>query len=165
MSCLTSAGAVQWYRLNRYDQDRNEAAEVKTGGKIDISTPGSSLLIFDVRVEDKGVYFCKMNDTWGPGTELQVVSKGTAARAAPPGSRRATANTLCSSPRTSEPGPGSAKEAGEGRPHHPPGSAAAGVHRRSDATQASAGEQSTVALPPGLHHSQLGKKTCTYFCN
>lgn len=77
IDCSTSASTVQWYRLNKYDEDPNKAVEVKKGGKIEIATPGTRLLILDVRVEDRGVYFCKMNDTWGPGTELQVASKGT----------------------------------------------------------------------------------------
>lgn len=81
INCSASAGTVvQWYKLNKYDGDRNRAVEVKKGGKIDIPSPGTRLVISGVRVEDKGVYFCKANGTWGPGTELQVVSKGTAER-------------------------------------------------------------------------------------
>lgn len=71
---------VQWYKLNEYNEDRGRAVEVKKGGKTYILFLGTKLLIFGVRVEDKGVYFCKANGTWGPGTELQVVGKGTAER-------------------------------------------------------------------------------------
>lgn len=31
--------------------------------------------INDVEITDSAVYFCKVNDTWGPGTEINVVSK------------------------------------------------------------------------------------------
>lgn len=82
--CSASPGLVQWYRLNKYNEDRNRAEEVKAGGRISVPKPGTKLFISALRVEDKGVYFCKVNDTWGPGTELQVSSKGPALRASSP---------------------------------------------------------------------------------
>lgn len=90
ISCEPSAGAVQWFRLAKYDEDRAKAAEVKAGGRTEIPPPGAKLLILDVRVEDKGVYFCKVNHTWGPGTELQVASKGAAERPSPMSPRIST---------------------------------------------------------------------------
>lgn len=138
--CSASPGLVQWYRLNRYDEDRKKAEEVKAGGRISVPMPGTKLFISALRVEDKGVYFCKVNDTWGPGTELQVSSKGTAQRASSLTSGHVTTNVRSSSPRIYRPGERSVQDQHEGRSHPPPGSAAGYVHRRPDATQAQAGE-------------------------
>lgn len=77
ISCLGAPGPVQWYKLNKYDEDRSKAKEVKAEWRIGIPSPGTKLHISALRLEDKGVYVCKVNDTWGPGTELQVSSKGT----------------------------------------------------------------------------------------
>lgn len=140
IQCLASQGLVQWYRLNKYNEDRNKAEEVKAGGRISIPSPGTELFINALRVEDKGVYFCKVNDTWGPGTELQVFSKGTAQRAPSLTSGHVTTNVRSSSPRIWQPNEGSVQDQHEGRPHHVPGSAAGCVHRRPDATQAQTGE-------------------------
>lgn len=77
--CQASA-EVKWYKLFRYDQDRKEAVEVKAGKSIKLSAKDTTLKIMKLRVEDSGVYLCKVNDTWGAGTQLLVASKGTAER-------------------------------------------------------------------------------------
>lgn len=138
--CSASPGLVQWYRLNEYDEDRTKAEAVKAGGRINVSSSGTHLFINALRVEDKGVYFCTVNDTWGPGTELQVSSKGPAQRASSLTSGYVTANVRSSSARTCQPLERSVQDQHEGRSHHLPGSAASYVHRRPDATQAQAGE-------------------------
>ncbi|TNN03280.1 hypothetical protein fugu_000309 [Takifugu bimaculatus] len=79
--CSGTSGLVQWYRLNKYNEDRNKAEEVKAEGRISFPSPGTQLFISALRVEDKGVYFCKVNDTWGPGTELQVFRSGNRMKA------------------------------------------------------------------------------------
>lgn len=138
--CSASSGLVQWYRLNKYDEDRKIAEEVKAGGRIGVSSSGTKLFISALRVEDKGVYFCKVNDTWGPGTELQVSSKGPAQRASSLASGYVTTNGRSSSARICQPIERSVQDQREGRSHHLPGSAAGCVHRRPDATQAQTGE-------------------------
>lgn len=153
ISCVTSEGTVQWYKLKKYDDDRNKAVEVKKVGKTIIQH--THLVILDVRVEHKGVYFCKLNDTWGPGTELHVASKGTAERPSSLMSGNVSTNTLSSSPRASEPSQRSVQDTDEGRFHHPPGSAADCVYSCSNAAQASAGEQSAVKVVLGLYHSHV----------
>lgn len=148
---------MQWYKLKKYNDDRNKAVEVKDVGKTTIRP--TRLVILDVRVEHKGVYFCKLNDTWGPGTELHVASKGTAGRPSSSlVSGNVSANTLSSSsssPRASEPSQGSVQDPDEGRSHHPPGSAADCVYSCSNAAQANAGEQSAVKVVLGLYHSHV----------
>lgn len=146
--CSAVQCTVQWYRLNKYNEDRNKAEVVKAGGRISVPSPGTKLFISALRVEDKGVYFCKVNDTWGPGTELQVSSKGTAQRASSLTSGHVTTNVRSSSPRICQPGEGSVQDQHEGRPHHLPGSAAGYVHRRPDATQAKTGEDGGHPRPP-----------------
>lgn len=146
INCVTSADAVQWYRLDQYDDDRSKAAEVKKGDK--------EFLISSARVEDTGVYFCKVNHTWGPGTELRVSSKAAAERASSLVSANVAAERLSSSARTSQPSQAGVQDADEGRPHHPPGSAAGRVYRGSHATQASAGEERALKVVVGLYYTQ-----------
>lgn len=138
--CSSSPGLVQWYKLNKYNEDRNTAEEVKERGRFKVPSPGTKLYISDLHVEDKGVYFCKVNDTWGPGTQLQVSSKGPAQRASSLRSGHVATNVHSSSPRICQPNERSVQDQHEGRSHHLPGSAAGDEHRRPDATQAQTGE-------------------------
>lgn len=140
--CSAAQCAVQWYRLNKYNGDRNRAVEVKAGARISVPPHhgGTRLVIKALRVEDKGVYFCRVNGTWGPGTELQVASKGTAQRASPLRCGRVATNPRSSSARVCRPSEGSVQDQREGRSHRLPGAAAGHVHRRPDATQAQTGE-------------------------
>nr|QPF15790.1 Cd79b protein [Ceratias holboelli] len=67
---------AHWYKVNEYNEEPEKRKEVKAGERIktltmDLTT-GGYLYIHAVRVVDRGVYFCKINNTWGPGTELQV---------------------------------------------------------------------------------------------
>uniref|UniRef100_A0A3B4WZ85 Ig-like domain-containing protein n=1 Tax=Seriola lalandi dorsalis TaxID=1841481 RepID=A0A3B4WZ85_SERLL len=69
----------QWYKADMYDQKPEERVEV-TGKRFEYSNKGvhqnAFLYIRNTHREDSGVYFCKMNNaTWGPGTEVRVVSK------------------------------------------------------------------------------------------
>lgn len=162
ITCPTTANTVQWYRLNKYEEDLSKAAEVKKGGKTDISTPGTMLTISNMRVEDTGVYFCKVNDTWGSGTELRIASKGAAGSAASLMSANVATNWLSSSPRTWQPSQVSVQDTDEGRSHHPPGSVAGCVYRCSDATQTSAGEEGALKGPL-LHSGVTQKEKSTQF--
>lgn len=70
---------VQWYKVNKYDDALDGAKEIKQDGRIKMVNINvirdAKLHIHNLTLEDTGVYFCRMNNTWGPGTELQVASK------------------------------------------------------------------------------------------
>ncbi|XP_068610840.1 B-cell antigen receptor complex-associated protein beta chain [Brachionichthys hirsutus] len=78
--CLSSKqhleARARWYKVGEYHEEPDKGEEVKAGGRIDIRakalTEGGCLCIQDVHVEDRGVFFCRVNNTWGPGSELQV---------------------------------------------------------------------------------------------
>uniref|UniRef100_A0A4W6FTR0 Ig-like domain-containing protein n=1 Tax=Lates calcarifer TaxID=8187 RepID=A0A4W6FTR0_LATCA len=67
---------VDWYKADTHM--RHNIAEVK-GERIKLQninyTQNASLYIYKTQVEDSGVYFCKFNNTWGPGTQLIVIRK------------------------------------------------------------------------------------------
>ncbi|KAK3529404.1 hypothetical protein QTP70_031132, partial [Hemibagrus guttatus] len=69
---------VMWYKVEKYDEDEDE---VNTGQMQEFKNPRSrkaqenmrgQLFIRNIEVKDSGIYYCKMNQTWGHGTELQV---------------------------------------------------------------------------------------------
>ncbi|TRY55664.1 hypothetical protein DNTS_016512 [Danionella cerebrum] len=61
---------VEWFK------DRAHRERLKSNNRITIkersSYTNASVTIKKVEIEDSGVYFCKLNGTLGPGTELQV---------------------------------------------------------------------------------------------
>ncbi|XP_070846163.1 B-cell antigen receptor complex-associated protein beta chain [Chaetodon trifascialis] len=64
---------VTWYKADEYNSEQRE--EIKTDDRITAVnhlTPGPLLLIKDLRIEDRGVYFCKIENAWGPGTAIHV---------------------------------------------------------------------------------------------
>lgn len=69
---------MQWYKVKKYDE-LHKAEMIMHGGRITITTLDKTvktlLTITELRVEDGGVYFCKIKDIWGPGSELRVASK------------------------------------------------------------------------------------------
>ncbi|XP_070783783.1 B-cell antigen receptor complex-associated protein beta chain [Enoplosus armatus] len=75
-SPLHLAARVQWYKAHEYDVDVEKRRKIQAEQRIEIRnknlTEGAYLYIHDLRIEDNGVYFCKINKTWGSGTELQV---------------------------------------------------------------------------------------------
>lgn len=64
---------VVWFK------DRADKGALKNSKRIYIKEKSektnASILIKKVEVEDSGIYFCKLNDTLGPGTALQVSSR------------------------------------------------------------------------------------------
>ncbi|XP_068161552.1 B-cell antigen receptor complex-associated protein beta chain isoform X2 [Antennarius striatus] len=78
--CLSSkhhlAARARWFKVNKYYEEPERGQEMKARGRISIRPTGQTkdgcLYIKDVHIEDRGVYFCRINDTWGPGSELQV---------------------------------------------------------------------------------------------
>nr|XP_046233925.1 B-cell antigen receptor complex-associated protein beta chain [Scatophagus argus] len=69
-------GTVTWYKVNKYDDIPEKGREIQMGDRFKVNPTKlveiGFLYIDDLHLEDRGVYFCKYNDTWGPGSELQV---------------------------------------------------------------------------------------------
>ncbi|XP_026883234.2 B-cell antigen receptor complex-associated protein beta chain [Electrophorus electricus] len=59
---------VEWYKAEKYI----DTHRLKLENSRAINDSGS-LHILKVEVKDSGIYFCKINKTWGLGTELQVI--------------------------------------------------------------------------------------------
>uniref|UniRef100_A0A3Q1GQM3 Uncharacterized LOC110961317 n=1 Tax=Acanthochromis polyacanthus TaxID=80966 RepID=A0A3Q1GQM3_9TELE len=69
---------VHWYKADKYDVSVEKRERiVEEEKKIQFQRKGmitnAFLIILKLKKEDSGVYFCKINGTWGPGTELQAV--------------------------------------------------------------------------------------------
>ncbi|XP_051959327.1 B-cell antigen receptor complex-associated protein beta chain [Xyrauchen texanus] len=64
---------VEWLKARTY---KDKPSTCKNNQRINIIDKdpkhNASISISHVEVEDSGVYFCKLNGTQGPGTELQV---------------------------------------------------------------------------------------------
>ncbi|XP_077358731.1 B-cell antigen receptor complex-associated protein beta chain isoform X2 [Festucalex cinctus] len=64
---------ASWYKAARYDQDVAEWRLLENAVTRDKDlTLNAFLILHDLRFEDSGVYFCRINETWGAGTQLQV---------------------------------------------------------------------------------------------
>ncbi|XP_036937180.1 uncharacterized protein cd79b [Acanthopagrus latus] len=72
------SATVEWYKANKYNEVQENRIRIYPDGKKiemnprEITTLRSILQIFNPRIMDTGVYFCKLNDEWGPGTEVQI---------------------------------------------------------------------------------------------
>lgn len=64
---------VEWFKDQNYKDQLKNSQRIKIKEKSD--TTNSSIIISKVETEDSGTYFCKLNGTLGPGTELQVSSR------------------------------------------------------------------------------------------
>ncbi len=81
--CLSSSQnklvTEEWYKAAEYNAEQSKRIRISNGERIEIHKRNQfqvgHLIIKTLRLEDSGVYFCKINSTWGPGTELQVASK------------------------------------------------------------------------------------------
>lgn len=71
--------SVQWYRADTYDVSKKDRVEVVKGDRMSFAnytkTEKAYLYITKAKIEDSGVYYCFINNQWGPGTEVKVVSK------------------------------------------------------------------------------------------
>ncbi|XP_073684933.1 B-cell antigen receptor complex-associated protein beta chain-like [Garra rufa] len=61
---------VEWFKDQTHKVQLKESHRIRIMEKDDQTN--ASISIRQVETEDSGTYFCKMNDTFGPGTELQV---------------------------------------------------------------------------------------------
>lgn len=70
----TQPAQVEWYKTTKYDEKPTN--QVAVGEKISIKKNNQTrkfvISLKDLRIEDSGVYFCKVHQSWGPGTEIQV---------------------------------------------------------------------------------------------
>ncbi|KAI9541158.1 hypothetical protein NQZ68_032941 [Dissostichus eleginoides] len=82
--CLCSKelqpATAEWYRADEYKAVFHNTSRITAGNKYElIDYHGDTnvfLVIRDVRLKDSGVYFCKINNKWGPGTAVQVARSG-----------------------------------------------------------------------------------------
>ncbi|XP_026078923.1 B-cell antigen receptor complex-associated protein beta chain isoform X2 [Carassius auratus] len=61
---------VKWYKGELYKKQLKNSHKIKIIEKSD--KVNASITIKKVEIEDSGTYFCQLNRTLGPGTELQV---------------------------------------------------------------------------------------------
>lgn len=70
---------VTWYMIRKYEEDKVMSGKMDEFKSQKAQTSSGNmkgqLFIPDVEVTDSGIYYCKINQTWGLGTELQVFSK------------------------------------------------------------------------------------------
>lgn len=62
---------VEWFKGQAKNHQLKNSQRIKIKEKSD--TIYASIIISNVEIEDSGTYFCKLNSTFGPGTELQVL--------------------------------------------------------------------------------------------
>lgn len=70
---------MEWYKIKNYNEGLHNSEMIKEGGRISFETGDkhAMLQIRELRKEDSGLYYCKMKDIWGPGSELHVASKNS----------------------------------------------------------------------------------------
>ncbi|XP_014848554.1 PREDICTED: uncharacterized protein LOC106921395 [Poecilia mexicana] len=65
---------VEWHKADKYGAVKNKVVyneRIRFGHQLMIQN--AFLYFNDLKVEDRGVYYCSVNGTFGPGTEVQVV--------------------------------------------------------------------------------------------
>ncbi|XP_070708254.1 B-cell antigen receptor complex-associated protein beta chain [Pempheris klunzingeri] len=73
--------SVEWYKAAEYNTEKIKIVE-DTKFAMRNQTSGSFLLItHDLQIKDSGVYFCKINGSWGPGSELRVARRINSSKA------------------------------------------------------------------------------------
>lgn len=64
---------VQWFKDKDSNPLKNQSQKIEINERTD--KRNASITIRKVEIEDSGNYFCKLNNTHGPGTALQVSSR------------------------------------------------------------------------------------------
>ncbi|KAI5103003.1 B-cell antigen receptor complex-associated protein beta chain, partial [Silurus meridionalis] len=68
---------VKWYKIKKYEEDKLYSGLNNTFQDPRVKENTGKMqwqLVFNmVEVKDSGIYYCKINDQWGPGSELQVI--------------------------------------------------------------------------------------------
>uniref|UniRef100_A0A668ASA4 Immunoglobulin domain-containing protein n=1 Tax=Myripristis murdjan TaxID=586833 RepID=A0A668ASA4_9TELE len=70
---LSDNNWIEWYMATKYDKKIED--RIKLSNKKGVNIVGRHLFIKPLTAEHTGVYYCKLNSTWGSGTEVQVFSK------------------------------------------------------------------------------------------
>lgn len=66
---------VEWLKADAYKEHPSALQSTKEIIIMEkTSTRNASIIIKNVNTNDSGIYYCKLNDTKGPGSELQVSS-------------------------------------------------------------------------------------------
>lgn len=77
----TQRARAQWFKADKYDDENRSDMEAQTPKDkrfafLNINNIENGLFfIYDARIEDSGVYFCRINNASGPGTAVQIASK------------------------------------------------------------------------------------------
>lgn len=134
---------VHWYKAATYSSSKKD---VVNEGRIEFYTrdltENAYMQIRNLQVEDSGVYFCRINDTMGPGTQIKVVSKLSETNVSNSSLLKTSQLTqVFSSHRTHQSWKCSVQVQSEGWSHHPAGPAAGRVHRCYNAAQTKTGEE------------------------
>lgn len=64
---------VEWFKGQAKKLQLNNSKRINIKEKSD--KINASIIISKLETEDSGTYFCRLNNTFGPGTELQVFSR------------------------------------------------------------------------------------------
>uniref|UniRef100_A0A8C6SWZ9 Ig-like domain-containing protein n=1 Tax=Neogobius melanostomus TaxID=47308 RepID=A0A8C6SWZ9_9GOBI len=75
--CMSSKQNLQsnvtWYKASKFD---SEKSLIRPGDRFSVRKrdrmENDIIILKDLKIEDQGVYFCKINNDYGPGTEVQV---------------------------------------------------------------------------------------------
>ncbi|XP_029933999.1 uncharacterized protein cd79b [Myripristis murdjan] len=67
---LSDNNWIEWYMATKYDKKIED--RIKLSNKKGVNIVGRHLFIKPLTAEHTGVYYCKLNSTWGSGTEVQV---------------------------------------------------------------------------------------------
>ncbi|XP_010864590.1 uncharacterized protein cd79b [Esox lucius] len=62
---------VNWYKAPKYKTEADNRNKLQMSNYIKIINQ-TNICITSLTIEDSGVYFCQIDNTWGPGTEIQV---------------------------------------------------------------------------------------------
>ncbi|XP_051273604.1 uncharacterized protein cd79b [Dicentrarchus labrax] len=66
---------VTWYKAAQYNETKEKIEEGKRTKFHEVMNDAGFLRINDLHMKDEGLYYCKINGTWGRGTAVQVVRK------------------------------------------------------------------------------------------
>ncbi|XP_049916810.1 uncharacterized protein cd79b isoform X2 [Epinephelus moara] len=73
---IAQSVSVEWYKADKYDELEKKNKLTAENNKIRYTNTSVNqmaiLQLHKVNIKDSGVYFCKMNNKWGPGTAVQV---------------------------------------------------------------------------------------------
>ena len=69
---------MQWFKADKYDDEKRTEISAEKGKFVFYKNKDIQKALFfivDAEVEDSGVYFCRIDNTSGPGTAVNIASK------------------------------------------------------------------------------------------